>query len=107
MSGNFKVRYTDAARNDLIELFDFLLQEAETIEDFEHAQLAIDTIRDEVEHRLGHAPFLYRKSSAGSPFQRELIVPLRGRGYVALYEIENAGTVTVLAVRHQREDDYH
>jgi hypothetical protein len=24
-----------------------------------------------------------------------------------LYEIENAGTVTVLAVRHQREDDYH
>jgi plasmid stabilization system protein ParE len=107
MSGKFEVRYTDAARNDLLELFDFLLQEAETIEDFDRAQIAIDTIRDEVEHRLGRAPFLYRKSSAGNAFQRELIIPFRGRGYVALYEIENAATVTIFAVRHQREDDYH
>ena len=28
-------------------------------------------------------------------------------GYVALFEIENAQTVTVTAVRHQREEDYH
>ncbi|MDC9726393.1 MAG: type II toxin-antitoxin system RelE/ParE family toxin, partial [Candidatus Thioglobus sp.] len=27
--------------------------------------------------------------------------------YVALFEIENNNTVTILAVRHQREDDYH
>jgi hypothetical protein len=26
---------------------------------------------------------------------------------VALFEIENADTVTVLAVRHQREDDFY
>jgi hypothetical protein len=26
---------------------------------------------------------------------------------VALFEIEDAGTVTILAVRHQRESDYH
>ncbi|MDH4233664.1 MAG: hypothetical protein OEV15_00815 [Gallionella sp.] len=25
----------------------------------------------------------------------------------ALFEIENSETVTILAVRHQREDDYH
>jgi|AraplaMF_Col_mMF_1032025.scaffolds.fasta_scaffold05361_7 plasmid stabilization system protein ParE len=107
MNGGFTVRYTDAARNDLVELFDFLLGAAESIEDFDHAQLAIDTLRDEIEQRLARAPFLYRKSSAGSAFQRELIIPFRGRGYVALYDIENAETVTILAVRHQREDDYH
>lgn len=28
-------------------------------------------------------------------------------GYVALYEIEDASHVMVLAVRHQLEDDYH
>jgi hypothetical protein len=28
-------------------------------------------------------------------------------GYVALFEIEDAATVTILAVRHQLEDDYH
>lgn len=27
-------------------------------------------------------------------------------GYVALFEIDEANTVTVLAIRHQREDDY-
>jgi len=26
---------------------------------------------------------------------------------VALFEIENSETVTILAIRHQREDDYH
>ncbi|RKW41536.1 MAG: type II toxin-antitoxin system RelE/ParE family toxin, partial [Lautropia sp.] len=28
-------------------------------------------------------------------------------GYVALYRIEPNDIVTVLAVRHQREEDYH
>jgi hypothetical protein len=27
--------------------------------------------------------------------------------YVALFEIENETTVTIVAVRHQRESDYH
>jgi hypothetical protein len=38
---------------------------------------------------------------------RELAVPFGNTGYVALFEIEGEGTVTVLAIRHQREDDYH
>ncbi|MBC7310978.1 MAG: type II toxin-antitoxin system RelE/ParE family toxin, partial [Rhizobium sp.] len=38
---------------------------------------------------------------------RELLVPFGNSGYVVLYEIEDAETVTILAVRHQREDDYH
>jgi hypothetical protein len=38
---------------------------------------------------------------------RELLIPFGHSGYVALFEIEDASTVTVLAVRHLREDDYH
>ena len=37
---------------------------------------------------------------------RELLVGYGESGYVALFEIEDARTVTVLAVRHQRESDF-
>lgn len=43
----------------------------------------------------------------GNPFLRELIIPFGAAGYVALFEIENEQIVTVLAIRHEREDDYH
>jgi ParE toxin of type II toxin-antitoxin system, parDE len=36
-----------------------------------------------------------------------LAADVHADGYVALFEIEDASTVTVLAVRHQLEDDYH
>jgi hypothetical protein len=36
-----------------------------------------------------------------------LIVPFGHSGYVALFEIEDATNVVVVAVRHQLEDDYH
>jgi hypothetical protein len=36
-----------------------------------------------------------------------LIIAFGVSGYVAPFEIDGAKTVTVLAVRHQREDDYH
>ena len=42
-----------------------------------------------------------------SPFLRDLVIPFGHSGYVALFEIEDAATVTILAVRHQLEDDYH
>ena len=41
------------------------------------------------------------------PFLRELIIPFGASGYVALFEIDDSHTVTILAVRHQRESDYH
>jgi plasmid stabilization system protein ParE len=55
---------------------------------------------------LSRSPFIYRKSGA-SPFLREVLIPFGSSGYVALFEIEDATTVTILAVRHQLEDDYH
>ena len=42
-----------------------------------------------------------------SLFLRELLIPFGSAGYVALFEIEGGDLVTVLAVRHQREDDYY
>jgi mRNA-degrading endonuclease RelE of RelBE toxin-antitoxin system len=36
-----------------------------------------------------------------------MLIPFGDSGYVILFEIEDSTTVTILAVRHQREDDYH
>jgi hypothetical protein len=42
-------------------------------------------------------------------FNDDVILPVAfgATGYVALFEIDDSKTVTILAVRHQREDDYH
>ena len=106
MSHVYKVRYAEAARQDLLRLFDFLLERAKTAEDFDAAQTAIDAIREAVERGLSRAPFAYRKAGS-SPFLRELLVPFGATGYVVLYEIESPALVQILAVRHQLEDDYH
>lgn len=106
MIGSFEVRYTDQAREDLLRLFDFLLERASTSQDFDDAQFVIDAVVAAVEHQLSRSPFIFRKAGA-SPFLRELIVPFRRGGYVVLYEVEGAATVNILAVRHQLEDDYH
>lgn len=104
--GAFEVRYTAAARDDLLRLFDFLLERAQTIEDFDAAEAAIEALRAAVQNHLSRTPFIYRKAG-NSAFLRELIIPFGNSGYVALFEIEKAATVNILAVRHQLEDDYH
>lgn len=105
MTDSFRVRYTNAARDDLLRLSDFRLERAKTAGDFEVAERAIDAIRSAVQ-RLSESPFIYRKA-AESPFLRELVIPFGSDGYVALYEIGAEHTVNVLAIRHQLEDDYH
>ena len=52
-------------------------------------------------------PFSCRKASAENPFLREMIMTFGRDGYVALFEIEDTNRGTILAVRHQREDDYY
>jgi plasmid stabilization system protein ParE len=79
VSGVFEVRYAEAARQDLLRLFDFLLERARTAEDFDAAQQAIDAIRDAVERSLSRAPFAYRKAGDG-PFLRELLIPFGATG---------------------------
>jgi len=103
---SFVVELSPTAKADLERLFDFLLEQADTTEDLDHAQSAIDAVRATVQHRLAITPFSFRKA-ARNPAQRELIIPFGTTGYVALYEIVSTSKVVVLAVRHQREEDYH
>ena len=99
----YRVRFTPEAEADLLRLFDFLLEQ-----DVAAAEKARAAITKAVE-LLEVFPFTCRKAMGGdgNPFLRELIIPFGASGYVALFEIENSDTVTVLAVRHQREEDYH
>jgi plasmid stabilization system protein ParE len=103
---NFVVELSPTAEADLERDFDFLLDQADTTEDLDRAQAAINAIRATAQHRLAITPFSFRKA-AQNPAQRELIIPFETTGYVALYEIVSASKVVVLAVRHQREEDYH
>jgi len=45
--------------------------------------------------------------SVRNPYLLELVISFGAAGYVALFEIEPDDIVTILAVRHQRESDYH
>lgn len=103
---SFVVELSPTAKADLERLFDFLLDRAETTEDLDLAQAAIDTITAVTQHQLALTPYSFRKAGH-SPVQRELIIPFGNTGYVALYEIVSPSKVVVLAVRHQREEDYH
>jgi plasmid stabilization system protein ParE len=97
----YRVRFTADAEDDLLRLYDFLLEQ-----DFDAAEHALEAIRTSIE-LLGLSPFSCRKAVAHNPLLRELVIPFGAAGYVALFEIEGPSTVTILAVRHQREDDYH
>lgn len=103
---SFVVELAPTAEADLERLFDFLLDRADTSEELDRAQAAIEAIRSTAMHRLSVTPFSFRKADQ-NPAQRELIIPFGGTGYVALYEIVSVSKVVVLAVRHQREEDYH
>lgn len=102
----FEVRFATGAEDDLLRLFDFMLQRARTLEDLDLARAAIDAVRSAALSHLAVTPFSFRKAGA-SPTRRELVVPFGATGYVMLYEIASPSTVVVLAVRHQREQDYH
>ena len=102
----FVVELSPTAEADLERLFDFLLDQAETSDDLDRAQAAINAVRATAQHRLAITPFSFRKA-AQNPAQRELSILFGGTGYVALFEIVSASKVVVLALRHQREEDYH
>lgn len=103
---SFIVELSPTAEADLERLFEFLLDRAETAEDLDRAQAAIDAVRAGAQQQLAVTPFSFRKADR-NPAQRELIIPFGHSGYVAMYEIVSASKVVVLAIRHQREEDYH
>ncbi len=97
----YRVRYTKAARDDLRRLYGFLLAK-----DLPTARRARDAIVKAVDF-LQDFPFTCRKADRANPFLRELVISFGSAGYVALFEIENSTTVTILAIRHQRENDFY
>ena len=98
---SFRVRISNAAQDDLERLLDFLAPV-----DYSAALRARAAI-ERAYAFLSDMPFACRKADDANPFLRELIIPFGGAGYVALFEIEDEHALTILAVRHQREDDYH
>jgi len=103
----YDVVFAPAARADLHRLYAYLLDQAETVEDLELAERALSAIETALKVHLSQTPFIYRKAAYGNGLRRELVIPFGATGYVALYEIAQPGKVVVLAVRHQREEDYH
>jgi plasmid stabilization system protein ParE len=105
---SYEVRLTPGAQEDLLELFDFLLHRELTRPGGGDLVLAANAITalENGFATLQSSPFTCRKADS-NPLLRELIVPFGATGYVALFEITDAQTVTIAAVRHQRESDYH
>jgi plasmid stabilization system protein ParE len=101
---SFQVRFTEDAETDLVRLYEFILAKDQA--DWSLGTRALEAIKNGI-RSLEFSPFSYRKASFANPFLRELIIPFGASGYVALFEINDDQTVTILAVRHQLEEDYH
>ncbi|MBP2564161.1 type II toxin-antitoxin system RelE/ParE family toxin [Agrobacterium tumefaciens] len=97
----YSLRYTEEAFGDFDRIYDFLIAY-----DIDVAEKAIDAIRTGLQ-LLADFPFSCRKASQENGLMRELLVPFGSSGYIVLFRIDGPETVTIAAVRHQREDDYH
>lgn len=101
---SYTVRFTPEAAEDLKRLYGFILERETT--GWQLAEKALNAIDRSLE-QLFFFPYNCRKVGANNPYLREMIIPFDFSGYVALFEIEPYEVITVLAVRHQREEDDH
>ncbi|WP_395773134.1 type II toxin-antitoxin system RelE/ParE family toxin [Agrobacterium pusense] len=97
----YQLRYTEEALADFDRIYDFLIAY-----DINVAEKAIHAIRAGLDI-LSDFPFSCRKATSENGLIRELLVPFGSSGYIVLFRIDGPETVTIAAVRHQREDDYH
>ena len=95
---SFVVGYSEWAPDDLTRLYEGLLDWVATIEDLDLAEHALGAIL--VRWNPSAAPLQLPERRPGILPAR--VVPFGRSGCVALFEIEDAGTV-----RDQLEDDYH
>jgi len=82
-------------------LYNFQLEK-----DIVAAEKALDAIKQGVLF-LQNFPFSCRKATEDNSFLRELLISFGTSGYLALVEIDNEKSVTILAVRNQHEEDYY
>lgn len=97
----YRIRFTKEAREDLKRLYAFLLDK-----DRNAARQALTAIQQAIE-AIKFFPYTCRKVLGDTPFLRELVIHFGATGYVALFEIEDQQTITIIAVRHQREEDFY
>ena len=95
-----QVRLSARALSDLSSLHTFLASK-----DINAANRATLVIR-EAFLPLRHAPMMGRPVEDHDDL-RELVIDFGASGYLALYRFEpKLDTLTILAIKHQREDDY-
>lgn len=98
---SYRLRFTQEAAIDLQRLYAFAAEK--------DPAMALDAY-SAIEKAWGILetfPFSCRRADDANPFLRELLISFGASGYVALFEIENDEVVTILAVRHQMEEDYY
>jgi len=94
------VRLSARSQSDLSRLHTFLASK-----DINAAKRAMLAIRESFTP-LTFAPLIGRPVEDSDDL-RELVIDFGASGYLALYRFESAlDTVTILAIKHQREDDY-
>lgn len=98
---SYAIRLTGKARQDLRRLYAYMLDRDE-----QAASRALEAITSSMAV-LRQFPFTCRKAGGDDPLLRELLVPFGLSGYIVLFKIDSKDSVTIAAVRRQREDDYH
>ncbi len=98
----YRIEFEKQALDDLKRLHEFLLEAAP-----EYADQALNRIYKSFK-TLEIIPHNCRKANIQTDRNlRELVIDQGRSGYLALFEIRADACVLILAVRHQRESDYH
>jgi plasmid stabilization system protein ParE len=98
----YRIEFDPQALDDLKRLHEFLLVAAP-----EYANQSLDRIYQSFK-TLEIIPRSCRKANIQTDRNlRELVIDQGRSGYLALFEIRPDDCVLILAVRHQRENDYH
>jgi plasmid stabilization system protein ParE len=98
----YRIEFEQEAIDDLKHLHEFLLTAAP-----EYADESLDRIHQSFK-TLEIIPHSCRKANIQTDRNlRELLIDQKKSGYLALFEIRPDNCVVILAVRHQRESDYH
>ena len=94
------IYWSASALQDLEQLYNYLL-----VKDIDSAELALDRIKSSTT-LLAQFPLASRALNNHQTL-RELLIPFGASGYVLLFRIKDRQALTILAVRHQKEQDYY
>ena len=94
-----RVVYSPGAIRDLQRLREYLFERNQAV-----ARRAVNTLRKAF-HAIGTHPLAGRSVEDLPDEIREWVIPFGNSGYIARYLVGEE-TVTILAIRHQREIDY-